>query len=78
MKSEIFADIYYRLNIQTYLFAILVDHIDEEKFEFTLQDFENKRKTFINCGIRQVDNCFTKDELIYWLDNHQKLEIGHY
>ena len=70
MREEIFSDVYYRLNIQTYLFAILVDHIDKKEVEFSIKDFENKRISFINCGIRQVGNCFTKDELIEYLNNH--------
>lgn len=69
MLNEIFSDVYYRLNPTTYLFAILVDHVNEDEVTFTLQDFEIAKKKFMNCGIREVGDCFTKEELIKWLDS---------
>ena len=73
MEAEHFADVLYRMGINTYLFAILVDHINEDEVEITLRDFENKRMGFINCGIRQVDYAFTFQELREWLASHPKL-----
>ena len=67
MSKEIFADNGYLLGINSILFAVLVDHVKEDKCEISLKDFENKQKAFINCGKLCYFN-FKEEELINFLD----------
>lgn len=71
MSREIFADTGYILGINSFLFAILVNHIDEEKIKINFDDFERKRRQFWNCGVPCYFN-FSKEELSYALDNLYK------
>ena len=48
--KEIFADTGYLLGTNSLLFAILVNHINEDKVEISFDDFNNKRLQFFNCG----------------------------
>ena len=62
MGKEVFADTGYSLGINSFLFAILVNHINEDTVEFSFNDIENKRLQFFNCG-RVCYLNFTKKEL---------------
>ena len=68
MGREILADNGYSLNINSFLFAILVDHIDDDIVEIGYEDFENKRGQFWNCG-KVCYYAFSKYELSYTLSN---------
>lgn len=61
MGKEVFADTGYSLGVNSFLFAILVDHINEDTVEISFSDIENKRLQFFNCGKICYLN-FTKEE----------------
>jgi hypothetical protein len=50
MRSETLSDTGYYLDINSILFAVLVDHINEDKVYISLDEIENKRLEFWNCG----------------------------
>lgn len=63
-KDEIFADNYWRVGVKTLLFALLVNHIDEEYFFFNLEDFNQIRASLCNRGCPFIYYAFTQDELL--------------
>ena len=71
MSRERFVDTGYSLGINSFLFAILVNHINEEKIEIKFDDLEHKRRQFWNCGKPCYYN-FSREELSYALDNLYK------
>lgn len=62
MEREVLADVRYDLSINSFLFAILVDHINEEKVKICLNDFERKRRQFWN-NSQPCFFCFSESEL---------------
>ena len=68
MGAEILTDIKYKLSINSFLFAILVDHVDDKLVEIDFTDFENKRGQFWNCG-KACYYAFSRQELCYKLNN---------
>ena len=64
MRSEILSDNIYSLDINTILFAILVDHINEDIVNITYNDLEKKRLDFWNCG-KPCWFTFTEESLLY-------------
>lgn len=75
MNREILADNGYSLSVNSFLFAILVDHIADDMIEISFDDFESKRIQFWNRG-KQCYYCFAKDELCDKLDNSYKPYIN--
>ncbi len=67
MNKEILADNGYLLNINSFLFSIMVNHINEDTVEIKYDDFEEKRRQFWNCG-KPCFFAFSREELSRVLD----------
>lgn len=75
MNKEVLADTGYMLNVNSFLFAILINHVNEDVVEFSFDDFENKRRDFWNCG-KPCFYAFTKEELESYLRNNFRQYIN--
>ncbi len=64
MGREILSDTGYYLDINSIFFAVLVDHINEDKVIITFDDLNKKRLQFWNCG-KPCYFCFSKEILSY-------------
>lgn len=78
IHSEIFSDNGGRLGINTFLFAILVRHIEDDYIPFSLEDFETIASAFINSGCARVQWAFTKDDLLDFLDRFSSNDGSNY
>ena len=64
MGREILSDTGYYLDINSIFFAVLVDHINEDKVIITFDDLNKKRLQFWNCG-KPCRFAFTEEILSY-------------
>lgn len=69
IHSEVFSDNGARLGINTFLFAILVDHIEDDQIPFSIKDFETVAIKFINYGCGRIQWAFTREDLYSFLSS---------